>query len=68
MDEGTRLRCPRCHAAVLGDVTPEAVVTVEGERVPFRRTTDYVMCSCLATWRVTDLQEARAQFEAKTRS
>jgi hypothetical protein len=68
METGKGLRCPRCHAAVLDDVTAEAVVTVEGEWLPFRRNTDYVMCSCLATWRVTDLQHARAQFEAKTRS
>jgi hypothetical protein len=53
---------------VLGDITDNGVVTIDGDEVPFKRHTDYVMCTCLATWRVADLRDAWAHVEASTRS
>jgi hypothetical protein len=64
---GSSFNCPRCGTALLAEVKAHAVVTFEGETVPFRRHTDFIMCSCLASWRVTDLHEA-AQLEDSTRS
>jgi hypothetical protein len=62
------LKCPSCDAPLLADVTRNAVVTTDGEEVPFRRHTDHVMCSCLASYRVSDLRVVIAQVEARMRS
>ena len=43
-------------------------MTVEGENVPFRRHTDHIMCSCMASYRVSDLRLVIAQVEARMRS
>lgn len=68
MDNHSPVRCPSCGATLVADVTPRAVVTVDGEEVPFRRHTDHVMCSCLASYRVTDLRQVIAQVETRMRS
>ena len=68
MPQDSGIRCPRCHTPVLGEITDTGVVTVDGEEVPFKRHTDFVMCTCLATWRVTDLRDAWAHVAASTRS
>ena len=68
MPQDSGIRCPRCHAPVLAEITDAGVVTVDGEEVPFKRHTDFVMCTCLATWRVADLRDAWAHVEASTRS
>jgi hypothetical protein len=68
MEAHSSVRCPACDAPLLTDVTPHAVVTTDGERVPFRRHTDHVMCSCMASYRVTDLRLVIAQVEARMRS
>ena len=68
MEHDTSLNCPSCGAPLVANVTSRAVVTVEGEEVPFRRHTDHVMCSCLASYRVTDLRQVIAQVEARMRS
>ena len=68
MENETPLSCPSCGSPLVADVTPRAVVTVDGETVPFRRHTDHVMCSCLASYRVTDLRQVIAQVEARMRS
>jgi hypothetical protein len=67
METSTIVRCADCGARLLDRVTPGAVVTVEGERVPFRRHTDHVVCSCLASYRVTDLREVVFQVESRMR-
>jgi len=62
------LKCASCASDVVADVTSNDVVTIDGERVPFRRHTDYVVCSCLSSYRVTDLREVVAHVEARMRS
>lgn len=62
------LRCASCATEVVADVTSNDVVTIEGEHIPFRRHTDYVVCSCLSSYRVTDLREVVAHVEARMRS
>ena len=66
METSTPVRCVDCGAALVEDLTPGAV-TIEGESVPFRRHTDHVICSCLASYRVTDLREVVFQVEARMR-
>ena len=68
MERGSTVRCPNCGAELLASVTSQEVVTPEGESVPFRRHTDHVMCSCLQSYRVTDLREVISQVEARMRS
>ena len=68
MSTESPVNCPNCGAPLVADVTSRAVVTIEGEEVPFRRHTDHVMCSCLASYRVTDLRQVIAQVEARMRS
>ncbi len=67
MDNSPTLSCPDCGATLLADVTARAVVTTDGETVPFRRHTDHVMCSCMASYRVTDLRQVITQVEARMR-
>lgn len=46
-----------CGEPLAAAVTGDALVTAEGERVPFRRHTDFVVCpSCLSLYRAVDLQ------------
>lgn len=68
MENGSPLQCPKCGAQLLSDVTPSSVVTTEGHRVPFRRHTDHIMCSCLQSYRVSDLREVISHVEARMRS
>jgi LmbE family N-acetylglucosaminyl deacetylase len=68
MENDSSLNCPGCGALLLANVTPHSVVTTDGERVPFRRHTDHVMCSCMASYRVSDLRQVIAQVEARMRS
>jgi hypothetical protein len=62
------LRCASCASPLVGEVTSQMVVTTEGRSVPFRRHTDHVVCSCLASYRVTDLRQVVAHVEARMRS
>ncbi len=68
MENASPLRCASCSSDVVVDVTSHDVVTLEGEHIPFRRHTDYVVCSCLSSYRVTDLREVVAHVEARMRS
>ncbi len=67
MQTSTPVRCVDCGAALVEDLTAGAVVTIDGESVPFRRHTDHVVCSCLASYRVTDLREVVFQVESRMR-
>jgi hypothetical protein len=62
------VNCPSCGAPLIAAVTPQGIVTPDGQDHPFRRHTDHVICSCLASYRVTDLREVIAQVEARMRS
>lgn len=66
--ESTTYDCPGCGAPLVARVTDETVVTTDGEKVPFRRHTDHVVCSCMASYRVSDLRQVIAQVEARMRS
>jgi hypothetical protein len=68
MQNAQALRCASCSKEVVADVTSHEVITIEGEHVPFRRHTDYVVCACLSSYRVTDLREVVAHVEARMRS
>jgi hypothetical protein len=51
-----------CGQPLAEAVTDEGVVLPGGELVPFRRTTDYVIChACLRMYRATDLVEGRVE-------
>jgi hypothetical protein len=43
-------------------------VGTDGKSVPFRRHTDYVVCSCLASYRVIDLRQVITHVETRMRS
>jgi hypothetical protein len=62
------LRCASCASDVVADVTSHDVITIEGDHVPFRRHTDYVVCSCLSSYRVADLRQVVAHVESRMRS
>ena len=68
MDNSDQLRCASCGTALARDVTAAGVVGTDGQNVPFRRHTDYVVCSCLASYRVTDLRAVISHVEARMRS
>lgn len=68
MEANATYLCSSCGAPLVADITPQAVVTTDGESVPFRRHTDHVMCSCLASYRVADLRQVIHQVEARMRS
>jgi hypothetical protein len=68
MQNAAPLRCASCSSEVVADVTSHDVVTIDGDHVPFRRHTDYVVCSCLSSYRVTDLRQVVAHVEARMRS
>lgn len=67
MPTDTAYRCSSCGAPLIAGVTAQGVLTPEGEDVPFRRHTDHVICSCLASYRITDLRQVIAQVEARMR-
>jgi hypothetical protein len=51
-----------CGEPLAEAVTDRGVVLPGGEQVPFRRNTDYVICStCLRMYRATDLVEGRVE-------
>jgi hypothetical protein len=51
-----------CGEPLAESVNERGVVLPGGELVPFRRTTDYVICSsCLRMYRATDLVEGRVE-------
>ncbi len=68
MENAAALRCASCASAVVADVTSHDVITIDGDHVPFRRHTDYVVCSCLSSYRVSDLRQVVAHVEARMRS
>lgn len=54
--------CQNCGAVLLEGVSDRGVKPVDAEaEIPFRRTTDYVVCSgCFATYSVRDIQRMGA--------
>ena len=54
----TQVMCPACGAVLLERVTTRGVVPAGSEvELPFRRTTDHVVCTeCLAAYPVNDFQ------------
>lgn len=55
------LRCVECGTPLVQSVTPEDVITIGGQRVRFRRVTDFVVCRrCSSLYRVEDLRAGRA--------
>jgi hypothetical protein len=51
-----------CGEPLAESVNDRGVVLPGGEQVPFRRNTDYVICSvCLRMYRATDLVEGRVE-------
>ena len=51
-----------CGEPLAEEVTDRGVVLPGGEQVPFRRNTDFVICSkCLRMYRATDLVEGRVE-------
>ena len=61
---GSAIMC-RCGAVLVEDVTEEGVKPVGGTSIiPFRRTTDYVMCAeCLRTYDVRSLMKQATSGE-----
>ena len=52
--------CAVCGAPLVEAVTGDAIVTFDGQRIPFKRHTDFVMCQeCQAMYRVEDLRVGR---------
>jgi hypothetical protein len=52
--------CARCRELLALSVYPEEVVTVGGQRIRFRRHTDFVSCRrCHSLYRVESLREGR---------
>lgn len=68
MENGAQLLCVSCGNPLVQDVTPSGVVAADGNTVRLRRHTDHVICSCLASYRVTDLRQVIAHVEARMRS
>ena len=55
------LRCVECGTPLVQSVTPDDVVTIRGQRVRFRRATDFVVCrTCSSLYRVNDMRAGRA--------
>ena len=51
-----------CGEPLAETVDEDEVVTTEGERVPFRRNTDFIVCpACLSMYRVADLQRGEVR-------
>lgn len=47
-----------CGTVLLESVGPDSITTLDGQEIPFRRTTDYVICDvCDASFRVDQLRE-----------
>jgi hypothetical protein len=68
MENHADLRCVSCGTLLVQDVTPAGVIAVDGHSERLRRHTDHVVCSCLASYRVTDLRQVVAHVEARMRS
>jgi hypothetical protein len=52
--------CAVCHELLVLSVNPEEVVTIGGQRIRFRRHTDFVACQrCHSLYRVNDLRSGR---------
>ncbi|MGH2661483.1 MAG: hypothetical protein ACRDH8_01485 [Actinomycetota bacterium] len=55
------LRCVECGTPLVQSVTPDDVVTLRGQRIRFRRVTDFVVCRrCSSLYRVEDIRAGRA--------
>lgn len=53
--------CSVCGSPMLEAVTPDEVVTFEGERLRFTRHTDFVACpKCMTLYRIEDLRLGKA--------
>lgn len=53
--------CAVCGAGLLESLTPREAIALGGNRVRFRRNTDFVLCAnCFTLYRIGDLREGRA--------
>jgi hypothetical protein len=53
--------CAVCGSGLLESLTPGGAVALGGQRVRFRRNTDFVLCpKCSTLYRIGDLREGRA--------
>ena len=59
IDMKAHIDCPACGALLVKRVTERGVTPVDSDtEVPFRRTTDYVMCNgCMALFPVRELAQ-----------
>jgi hypothetical protein len=54
------LRCTVCGELLAEEVTENEIILPGGERIPFRRHTDFVTCpSCLSMYRASDVHEGK---------
>jgi hypothetical protein len=53
--------CAVCGSGLLESLTPREAIAIGGNRVRFRRNTDFVLCpNCFTLYRIGDLREGRA--------